>query len=116
MSRAPSARGDPDALALVYARFGPLVYSIALWALGARPDDEDVTQQAFVSAWHSQDSFVPGRGTLGGWLVAITRSKVAARFSPGSGTAGSLLQVAGGARLQAPEAHGPGGRPHRAGR
>jgi RNA polymerase sigma factor (sigma-70 family) len=96
--------GQPDALALVYERFGPMVYSIALRSLGARPDAEDVTQQAFVSAWRSRDSFDRRRGTLGGWLVTITRNKVADALRDRQRDSRVLLQVAGGAAVTAPEA------------
>jgi RNA polymerase sigma-70 factor (ECF subfamily) len=95
--------GQPDALTLVYERFGPLVYSIALRSLGTRPDAEDVTQQVFVSAWRSRDSFDRRRGSLGGWLVRITRNKVADALRDRQ-REGRVLQVAGGAAVTAPEA------------
>jgi len=94
--------GQPDALRLVYERFGPLVYSVALRSLGARSDAEDVTQQVFVSAWRSRGSFDRRRGTLGGWLVTITRNKVVDALRERQRES-RLLQVAGGTAVTAPE-------------
>jgi RNA polymerase sigma factor (sigma-70 family) len=95
--------GQPDALALVYQRFGSLVYSIALRSLGARSDAEDVAQQVFVSAWRSRGSFDRNRGTLGGWLVTITRNKVADAMRDRQKQSRVLLQVAGGTTVRTPE-------------
>jgi RNA polymerase sigma-70 factor (ECF subfamily) len=70
------AAGDEDALALAYERWASLVHGLAVRAVG--PDEaQDVTQQVFIGAWRSRDSFDPRTGTLPGWLVGITRHAVA---------------------------------------
>lgn len=98
------AAGHPDALRLAYERFGALVYSLALRSLGARADAEDVAQQVFVSAWRSRDTFDPHRGSLGGWLVAITRNKIADMLRDRQRESRVMLQVAGGAAVTVPVA------------
>jgi len=99
-------KGRPDALQLAYERFAPLVYTLALRSLGAVHDAEDVTQQVFVSAWRSRDTFDPERGSLGGWLTAITRNKIADMMQRRQRDQRVLAQVAG--RAAAPGSDGPG--------
>lgn len=68
--------GSPDALRLAYQRWGSLIHTIALRALGDAHDAEEVTQQVFVSAWSSRHRLRPGPEALPGWLVGIAKHRI----------------------------------------
>jgi RNA polymerase sigma factor (sigma-70 family) len=71
------AAGDDRALAWLYERSAGLVHGLACRALGPGADAEDVTQQVFISAWNTRSGYSPDRGPLIGWVVGITRHRVA---------------------------------------
>ncbi|NYJ73443.1 sigma-70 family RNA polymerase sigma factor [Allobranchiibius huperziae] len=67
--------GEQAALRVMYDRYGPLVFRIALAIVGSVPDAEDVTQDTFVSAWRGRSTFDPEAGSLPAWLVGIVRRR-----------------------------------------
>ncbi len=69
--------GEEAALAEVYRRWSPVVFTLALRSLGDRRDAEDVTQRTFVSAWTSRASYDPSKAKLSTWIVAICRRRIA---------------------------------------
>jgi len=71
------AAGSRDAFSEAYRRWSPLVHTIALRSLGDRHDAEDVTQQVFASAWNSRHTLRADQGSLGAWLVGITKHRIA---------------------------------------
>ncbi|WP_375387973.1 RNA polymerase sigma factor [uncultured Amnibacterium sp.] len=73
--------GDPNALATAYRRWGSLVYTLALRALGQVQDAEDVAQRVYIAAWRGRETFDPGRATLSAWLVGITRHQIADAYA-----------------------------------
>jgi RNA polymerase sigma-70 factor, ECF subfamily len=57
------------------ADHGPTLFRIAFRMVGDRQEAEDMTQEAFRSAWKSRESFQPG-GSERAWLVSILRRRV----------------------------------------
>ncbi|WP_406064858.1 sigma-70 family RNA polymerase sigma factor [Streptomyces sp. NBC_01077] len=94
-------RGDERCLAAAYARWYGLVHILAARTLGDAGEAEDVGQQVFLAAWRGRAGYRPERGPFPGWLVGITRRKIADALS--ARTRRRDLVVAAGTRMSSPD-------------
>ncbi|HYD02335.1 MAG TPA: sigma-70 family RNA polymerase sigma factor [Phycisphaerales bacterium] len=67
------AAGDPAAVALLYDRFGSLIYRMAYQSLPSRDEAEDAVQEVFVRLWRTSDRYDPTRAALVTWVMLISR-------------------------------------------
>jgi RNA polymerase sigma-70 factor, ECF subfamily len=67
--------GDAQALALLYDRYGRLIFTLALRITGDRLSAEEVTQDVFHVVWERAAAFCPASGTLCGWMIGIARHR-----------------------------------------
>lgn len=85
--------GREDALAQTYHRWSGLVYSTALRSTGNPEDAADITQAVFVNAWRGRAGFRPEAGSLPGWLMTITKRRIADHWESKSRAARTLAAV-----------------------
>lgn len=80
--------GDTQALADLYARWSPLVYSLALRSLAEVGRAEEVTQQVFVRAWEARATVDPTRTRFPDWLLDLARERITGSGTPSGGPDG----------------------------
>jgi len=66
---------DPSAMTKLFDAYGGMVYSVALRVLHDSARAEDLLQDVFFQLWRKPESFVSSRGSLGAWLLVVTRNR-----------------------------------------
>src|SRR5436190_22889358 len=69
------ARGDDQALAELYRRFGRLAYGLALRILRDDALAQDAVQEAFLGVWPAADGFVAERAKPSTWLLTLVHRR-----------------------------------------
>jgi RNA polymerase sigma-70 factor (ECF subfamily) len=66
--------GDESGLELLYARYGGLIFTLALRIVGDPELAREVLQDTFLRCWDGSESFDAGRGRVAWWLMGIARN------------------------------------------
>lgn len=71
---------DQAALAALYDRYSPLVYSLVLRIVRKTDEAEDLLQEIFMQVWNKAESFSQSKGSAYTWIVTIARRKAIDRL------------------------------------
>jgi RNA polymerase sigma-70 factor (ECF subfamily) len=69
------ARGDTEALALLYDRYSAIMLALAQRIVGRGAEAEDVIHDVFLEAWRHSADYDATRGSVKSWLLLRTRSR-----------------------------------------
>jgi RNA polymerase sigma factor (sigma-70 family) len=68
-------KSDPEALAVLYKRYGAICYRLARRITANDALAEDAVQETFAGLWRDPGAYVPGEGSVRGWLLGLTHHK-----------------------------------------
>ncbi|HVM37012.1 MAG TPA: sigma-70 family RNA polymerase sigma factor [Sphingomicrobium sp.] len=74
------ARGDRDALAVLYRRTSAKLHGICLRLLGSEAEAEDVLQEVYVTVWQKAQVFDEAKASPITWLAVLARNKAIDRL------------------------------------
>src|SRR5262245_62919023 len=66
---------DESALEALYARYGGLVYTLAMRIVGDQELAREVLQDTFIRVWDGRDTYDPDRGRVAWWVMGIARNR-----------------------------------------
>jgi RNA polymerase sigma-70 factor (ECF subfamily) len=69
------ARGDRAALAILYDRYSPIMFALALRIVRERREAEDLLHDVFLEVWRTAKDYDPDRGRVRTWLTIRMRSR-----------------------------------------
>ena len=67
--------GDESGLEGLYARYGGLIFTLALRIVGDPELAREVLQDTFLRCWDRSDTYDAARGRVAGWIMSIARHR-----------------------------------------
>jgi RNA polymerase sigma-70 factor (ECF subfamily) len=84
---------DIDRFSDAYAAHRPRALSSAMRVLGDRAAAEDVVQDVFLALWRDPTLFDPARGSLGGYVAMMARSRAVDRMRSQTAARGAVERL-----------------------
>jgi RNA polymerase sigma-70 factor (ECF subfamily) len=69
------AQAKPEAVRVLYRRYGRLVYGLALHIVGDRTAAEEITQDVFMRVWEKAGTYDSAKAKAITWLTRIARNQ-----------------------------------------